>query len=312
MRMMLRACCERKSRKKTVSGNRAFILLEVLIGLSLIAMLLSFAVPIVQQQLSLHQKQLQYAQGQAFVAGFKDNIQAQWQKLRWQGCHQWDTGYIEIGQGKASAPDRIKNKSLPLQSDWLSAYEMGQCAASLQLAGEETVWLTNCSLDVGQAVLFAGCSDAAMGTVQSIYQNNVILAFPETLQNNENKWPSGSVISLEPFVWYLARGKNGQTAFWRTPIISGNSLELWSGVGYLAVYPMVDHDSDGRVDELSTVYGHYPVATVKGVWVEIIVTLEGCLSQSQGEQTYMTLRQQIWTYDPQCAFPMDFMVAFDE
>ena len=113
---------------------------------------------------------------------------------------------------------------------------------------------------------------------------------------------SGIIESQDEFYWYISEGKGGQNAFWRTPRESGNSLELWSGIERLSVFPLLDDNLDGRVDALDTGYGQFSLAKVRGLWVEYQYRLHDCKSErdTQLAQDYRSMRGETWRYFSPC------------
>ena len=113
---------------------------------------------------------------------------------------------------------------------------------------------------------------------------------------------SGILESQDGFYWYLSPGKNGGTAFWRTPEESGNSLELLNGIERLAIFPLLDENNDGSVDTLVTNYGDFSLKALRGLWIEYQYVLDDCQSERgvQLEQSYLSMRSETWSYTSPC------------
>ncbi len=291
------------------SSQHGWMLLEVVIGTFILMMILSYITPILMQS-KRHADVIQHRlQGLSWSEGFKDNLKAQWQTLVWNGCYGQTVSTIELGNSSSSnVPDRIKNKSLEKSSDWLKGKASDQCGTTQTVQGEEVEFYSSCKWKVNQSVVFSQCLAESYGWISKVSGSNITAQFNSITPNAEGNWPSGLLFRTEPYVWYVSKGKNSHMALWRTPLDSGNSLELWSGLKKIAIYPMLDSDLDGVLDELSTEYGEYPVAQLRAFWVEALVTHENCQDSQSLMHDYKNFRGETWHYNSRCDSIIDFII----
>ena len=289
-----------------------WVMAELMLAIAIVMLLSASLLPILLQTQQSQQQQMTYLQSQTWVASFKDHLTAQWQRLVWQGCSLASNQMLSFGNMQRIKPTRITSKKVVAASDWLQATDLGYCRTS-QTLSPTISFNSRCQWREGQAVRFSQCQNQYMGTVISSNkdQQTIELALPSSLTFPlaDTAEKTGILLSEEPYIWYLATGKSGQAAFWRTPMLSGNSLELWNGVQQIALYPLLDTDQDGKLDQLSTQYGDYSIAAVKAIWVEVMVSLDGCQSPTDVEPyEYLTFRGDVWPYFPPCHYISDFLV----
>jgi hypothetical protein len=300
--------------QKMKSQQQGWMLFEVMVATIIMMLLLSLIVPILSQAKQHHSIVQQRFQAQAWIEGFKDNLVAQWGKMFWKGCGNWPGHTITISPyDSVNLPQRIKNKSLQAHSDWIQGRLLGECLSLHTLNELEFEFSSECNWKVNQKIAFSHCHVPHYGWVESIKGKKVGVHLNSPSNALDIEYPlSGMILSNKPFVWYLAKGKSSQTSLWRTPLDSGNSLELWSGIKYLAVYPMLDTNMDGILDELSTEYGSFSVDSIRAFWVESLVTYENCKPDKNNPvQTYKTFRGDTWVYDSRCTFLTDFIVPMN-
>lgn len=303
-----------KKRLRMKSKKRGWMLFEVMIATIMMMVLFSLIVPILTQAKQHNSIVQQRFQAQAWIEGFKDNLAAQWEKLFWRGCGNWPSNTITISPSNASnVPQRIKNKSLQAHSDWVQGRLLGECLSLETISGQEFEFSSACNWKVNQQIMFSHCRASYTGWVESVKGERVGIHLNAPVNVLDTEYPlSGLILSNKPFVWYLAKGKSAQTSLWRTPLDIGNSLELWSGIKHLAVYPMLDINMDGILDELTTEYGEYSVESIQAVWVESLVAYENCTpNQNNSLQPYKNFRGDIWYYDSRCEFLADFIVPLN-
>ncbi|MFT2109690.1 type II secretion system protein [Marinomonas sp. 2405UD68-3] len=295
---------------KIRSSQSGWVLFEVVISTAIIMILLSYTVPILIQSKDHSTVVQQRLLSLSWSEGFKDNVMAQWQSIVRNGCYSGAESIIEIGQFNSSQiPSRIKNKTLEKGSDWLKGGISGQCGSTQTINGNEFEFDSSCQWKTNQTVLFSHCEAEYQGWVSQVSGARITVQFNAIQPNSLGVWPSGALFRFEPYVWYVSKGKNGHAAFWRTPLRSGNSLELWSGVKKIAIYPMLDNDSDGVLDELSTEYGEYDRSKLNALWVEALVTFEDCTNApSFPTSQYTTFRGDTWSYQSRCDSIIDFIV----
>lgn len=296
---------------KRNSSQTGWVLLEVMISTLIIMLLLTFMVPILHQAKQHNEIVQQRFQAQSWIEGFKDNLKAQWEKLAWFGCNSLSDITIEIGHSDAAnLPSRVRNKAIQGKSDWMKASLLGECLDFHTIDKNTFTFSSDCKWKAKQEIVFSHCLAPRTGWVDSVSGAMVSIQLNETVDAAQTSMSSsGLLLSKQEFVWYLAQGKGEHMSFWRAPLASGNALELWSGIKQIAIYPLLDLDFDGRLDELSTEYGKYTASSLKAIWVESLVVYENCKTKTNDPLIkYKNFRGDTWIYNGRCEFVADFIV----
>ncbi|TBR42832.1 type II secretion system protein [Marinomonas agarivorans] len=304
-----------------IHPQRGYLLIELLVSLAIGVIILQLVLPVLTQGRQQAQRHLQQMDRVALKAAIVDHFQAQLAPIFWRACRTilptdeedalpFSIPHLHIGQASSTnLPNKLATKILLPQTDWLLATAINDCRYSA-LISEIPVGLPyTCSWRRGDKVMFDNCHHQIEGEVINTDKYHTRLWF----QSAGLLGQSGVISQQEKYVWYLAQGKAEQFsgAFWRMPQEKGNALELWAGVEKLAFYPLLDRNTDGRIDTISVNYGGFPLQQVKGLWLEIIandVNCEPIATKSQLNE-YATYRGAIWQYDPVCAVPMQFVVG---
>lgn len=280
--------------------QRGSLLLELMVACAVLAIMLPLLIPSLWQLKTRHNLALTYLDQAAFRSALTAQFKAHWARLLPAGC-SIDTGLrLTIGSS-SNVPARLSQRSMSNQSDWLEAIDYGACRISLDAIQDPIETTNSCDLSVGDRVRVTTC-EASM-QVQVTQSTNQKLKFNlPTSTGSSVLNQTGILESQAGFYWYAGEGKIGQQALWRTPKISGNSLELWSGLKALAILPLMDEDADGLVDSIETRYGEYSLSKVRAVWVEYLYELDNCKASSQltQPQYYQTMRGDQWEYFSPC------------
>ena len=264
---------------------------------ALLAIILPLLVSPLWQLQKRHAIALTYLDQAEFHTALTAQFQAHWARLLPAGCYL-ETG-LSLTIGSADArPVRLSQRSLAAQSDWLEAMDYGACRLSLDTITTPLEKANHCDLSVGDWVRLASCRASQQSQV---FQASEQL-FSVHVLDSDLLGDSGILESQQAFYWYAGAGKNGQQALWRTPQVSGNSLELWTGLIALTVSPLLDENQDGFVDTIDARYGTYSLAKVRALWVEYMYELTSCKATSQRPitQSYETLRGEYWEYLAPC------------
>lgn len=293
---------------KQPNKTAAYLLFELAISLMVLMVLMQFLLPLLataRQQTSIKINMLDQLELKAAVM---DHFQAQLSPIFRKACANGVNINIEIGPAEGVLPERINSKTLLAQSDWLLASQNGLCSTPLVMSSLTPSLALTCDWDAGDEVIFSSCDASAVGVVNEVSSSSTSLRF----SGGELIGLSGVLLSQHPYIWYLAKGKS-DNAFWRTPALSGNSLELWDGINYMSIYPLLDLDANGTLDNLTKEYGTYPLAQIKGLWFEMIVKQSACemdiSSSPQGVLTQYTNHRGLdWFYQQGCEFPLSFVV----
>jgi hypothetical protein len=287
------------------------LLIELLVVCALIALFLPLVVTALVRMQERHLLAQTYQDQQTIKAAIDAHFQAQWARLVPASCLVSDDLFLTIESGM-SPPLRLATRIVDKESDWLRGVDYGLCRGSVSVADNPFETRLSCHWKVGDNVRFSSCESYHQGQVLSVsaQKSSIQLAGDTFTEGNfaEGKvtesaiGQSGIIESQDGFYWYVSEGKEGRNAFWRTPLESGNSLELWNGVERLSVFPLLDDDQDGMVDALDTRYGHFALSHLRGLWVEYQYRLNDCKSErnTQLEQEYLSMRGDVWRYSSPC------------
>ncbi|EAQ65415.1 hypothetical protein MED121_22127 [Marinomonas sp. MED121] len=288
-----------------LKNYHGYLMFELAISLTVLMVLMQFLLPLVshvRDQASTKERLLQRVR---LTNAVMDHFQSQLAPIFFKGCGKGESLTIEIGSATGTLPDRISSKDLMAQSDWLVASHNGVCSYPMSFNTLSPTLAYVCDWDEGERVTFSSCYGEASGVINEVNTKDTLLHFSDGALLGE----SGILLSEQGFIWYVAQGMDA-AAFWRTPSESGNSLELWSGISKLAVYPLLDTDQSGRLDQLKSDYGLYPLNQIKGVWLELMVIQANCdVNTSNNEAIYTSHRGEVWRYNPSCEFPLSFIVS---
>ncbi|MCV2403275.1 type II secretion system GspH family protein [Marinomonas sp. C2222] len=284
-------------------GNqRGSLLLEMMVACLLISIILPtlvVALSSFQERQALAQR---YQDHQNRRAAINAHFHAQWSRLIPAHCFEDSSLTLTIQSGH-NLPSRLSNRSVKSHSDWLLGSDYGACRTSLTVNSNPFTTSMDCYWKAGDEVTFSSCGVSVKGQLLSVSSSGTSIE----LENDTALGHSGIVESEDAFYWYLREGKDGSTAFWRTPAFSGNSLELMNGIERLALFPLLDTSNDGFVDSLSTHYRDFALQQVRGIWVEYLYRLTDC-QEGQGAfsrqesitQEYTSMRGEVWLYKSQC------------
>ncbi len=280
----------------TASRVRGFLMVEVLVGLALIAVVFGTLIPLTRILSDSGKTQESLLANMALQRGVEDQFYAQWQRLGRFGCSD-DGRTIEIGSS-FNRPKGIAESSFEHQSDWLRGADVGSCAAYGQLEGDKlSVRLPCDGISIGQRLQVSACSGSQQATVLAQADG----AFVASIKGNQQGLNNTVLVgTLSDFYWYLAKGKLEQNALWRKPERGGNGIELFPNLHAMRIYPILDRDQDGRSDEIVTRYGIYPVSEMMGLLIEYLIQLPECQMKPSSEQTHRTLRGDTWRFDESC------------
>ena len=287
----------------SASTFAGYLMFELAVSMLVLMVLMQLLLPVlasVRQQANTKGRLLSRIELEAAVM---DHFQSQLAPMFWRGCGNASGLTFTIGAAKQTLPERIDNKAVIAQSDWLSAAHLGVCAYPIQVTSlSETIPYT---CEWTDEVIFSNCDISSQGVVEQVGSSRTDLTF----YDSEVLGRSGLVLSKQTFIWYLAPGKL-EDAFWHTPGESGNSLELWSGIRHMSFYPLLDSDSDGTFDTMTVEYGTYPASQLKGLWVELAVAEKVCSQEEKSiEQEFVNYRGEVWHFYPKCEFIIRFVVS---
>ncbi|OUR64027.1 hypothetical protein A9Q77_12215 [Marinomonas sp. 42_23_T18] len=282
----------------------AYLLFELAISLLVLMVLMQFLFPLLANARHQSSDKIRLLDRLELKAAVMDHFQSQLAPLFFKACGNGNSDYIEIGRAIDNLPERISHKALLEGSDWLNASQNAQCNYPLTMTSLTPTLAYSCDWDVGDIVVFSSCNISAKGLITQVKSASTDFSF----SNAALLGASGIVLSQQGFIWYLADGKSDD-AFWRTPSLSGNSLELWSGITKLSIYPLLDLDDNGALDTLVSEYGVYQVSQLKGLWLELLVKQMPCRHQDTvSMEEYLNHRGDIWLYNARCEFPVSFVV----
>lgn len=291
--------------KHYVSPNKslAYLLFELVVSLAVLMILMQLLVPVLANVRNQSLRKTQLLEQFELKAAVIDHFQSQLAPIFWQACGRGNGFVLEIGSSSIDLPDRINNKALLAQSDWLLASHIGRCNYPIEMLSLAPSIAYAC--DWSDDVIFSSCSMSDLGLVKE--QDDMRTDF--TFNNVALLGKTGFVLSKEPFIWYLAPGKV-DNAFWRTPELSGNSLELWSGIKKMSFSPLLDTNNDGAFDTVTSAYGSYQVSQLKGLLLELLVTQDTCVQyKDEPEKEFVNQRGDIWRYSARCEFILSFVVS---
>lgn len=279
------------------SAKKGSLLLELMFACAIMGIILPLLIPSIRDMTSRFKHTSLYLEQSKFRSALTAQFDAHWQRLLPASCYQDSHLALTIGK-HSSVPTRLSKKALDPASDWLGATDYGACRLSLNEITNPLNITNVCDLNVGEEVRMSTCMASSQGQVIHSSSKQQSL----TVLNDAVLGQTGLLESESPFYWYVAEGKSGQRAFWRTPQRSGNSLELWAGLVHFRVYPLLDLDNDGYVDAIDTTYKDFSLAKVKALWVEYVYELPNCQSHGQGvlAKAYNTLRGDAWQYQAPC------------
>lgn len=286
------------------SKHAAYLLFELAISMMVLMVLMQFLFPLLAnaRQQSLDKTRL--LDRLELSSALVDHFQSQLSPLFWKACGNGVGDHIEIGNADANVPERIEHKALLVGNDWLYANQNAQCSYPLKMTSLTPELPYACDWDAGDSVVFSSCRSSDKGLITQTTTTSTRFSFSNTELLDE----SGILLSQQGFVWYLAEGKSDD-AFWRTPSLSGNSLELWSGINKLSIYPLLDLDANGALDTLDHEYGVFPLSQLKGLWIELMVKQAPCRYQDEAlTDEYLNHRGDVWQYNSRCEYPLSFVV----
>ncbi|WP_394178722.1 hypothetical protein [Marinomonas posidonica] len=281
------------SRMRLMGG----ILFELLIACAVLGFSLPFMMNALRDSQDEQLKRHAYMQGQSLQSAIDAHFRSQWQRLLPAQCHQ-DSALSLTIESSANSPARLSARALVAGSDWLLARDHGLCRGSLAVNENPLMVALDCHWDVGDPVRFSSCDRSVLGQIEGISSQGAQIAFT----TDDVLGQSGVIASEDGFYWYLAEGKTGQSALWRSPEVSGNALELWNGIERLSILPLLDQDQNGFVDTLDTRYGHYALQQVRALWVEYQYRLWDChLDLTEAVPlSYLSMRGEEWQYHRPC------------
>ncbi|MFT2096996.1 hypothetical protein ACMUMQ_01450 [Marinomonas sp. 2405UD66-6] len=279
------------------SQLKGSLLLELLVVCLLISLFLPFLVAALGRLQERHFLAQIYQDQHKFKAAIDAHFNAQWARLVPSNCYDGSDMFLTIGSGSAK-PDRLSSRVVMATSDWLKGADYGSCRSALTISENPFSTTLDCHWQAGDSVTFSNCAAQFHGQVLSVTSTQTQIQ----LMDDKAIGQSGVLESQDGFYWYLSPGKNGGTAFWRTPEESGNSLELLNGIERLAIFPLLDENNDGSVDTLVKSYGDFNLKTLRGLWIEYQYALDDCQSErgAQLEQSYFSMRGETWAYTSPC------------
>ena len=284
--------------------KQGFLLLELLISLLVLMVLMQLLLPLLINARNQALNKTRLLDQEVLKSALVDHFQSQLSPIFWRGCDNASVFEFEIGPWDAVLPARISHKTLVEKSDWLTASLKAVCSYPIEMTSLTPSVAFSCDWDAGDEVIFSSCEGASVGVINEVSSNATEFSFGDDELLNQ----SGFVYSVSGFSWYLAPGKS-DLAFWRTPSLSGNSLELWDGIQIMSIYPLLDEDLNGTWDALDTRYGRYSTTQLKGLWFELLVSQGDCNQQAQSIQAdYVNQRGVTWSYHPRCEFVISFVV----
>lgn len=282
------------NQRHSIKGS---LLIELLVVCGLIALFLPFLVMAMARMQERHLLAHTYQDQHTIKAAIDAHIKAQWERLLPVGCVIDESLFLTIESG-VSPPIRLATRHIHKDSDWVKGVDYGLCRSSVTVRTNPLETAMTCHWKAGDSAIFSSCESHYKGHIFSESRSKSLIQLDSDLAIGQ----SGIIQSEEGFYWYLSEGKDGWNALWRTPEGSGNSLELWNGIERLAIFPMLDNNQDGFVDTLDTQYGRFPLAKLRGLWVEYQYRLSHCkIDRDVGFQTeYHSMRGETWHYDSPC------------
>lgn len=276
--------------------KRGFLIFELLIGLVLIAAVMSAFAPLTQALMASSSIQKNVTDNMAVSVGLESQLLAQWQRLGQFGCNE--TGRSIVIGSNFNRPSRIPQSTFETESDWLQGGDVGLCAAYGQISDDSlSVDLPCDAVSAGQRIVVNSCAFGQQSSLLGISSGRFAAAV------DGERFISKSVLvgTLSNFFWYVGEGRQNQNALWRKPVTSGNAVELFPNVQFMRIYPILDRDLDGVSDEIVVQYGAFPIAEVTGILIEYSTSLKGCDASNRSIAEYETLRGDIWFHDGICS-----------
>jgi len=279
------------------SRAQGSLLMELLVVCLLISLFLPFLVRTISRLQDRHLLAQTYQDQRTFKAAIDAHFQSQWARLIPASCTDDASLSLTIQSG-ASVPNRLSSRIVSVDSDWLKGVDYGSCRIGMTVASNPFDVTLDCHWKNGDRAVFSSCDAYSMGQVTALSGNKRTIQ----LDNANVIGLSGMLESEDGFYWYLSPGKNGGTAFWRTPEESGNSLELLNGIERLSIFPLLDSDDNGSVDTLETSYGDFSLKQIRGLWIEYQYRLDDCKSERgiELDQSYESMRGDTWHYSTPC------------
>lgn len=286
-----------------VSSLAGYLMFELAVSMLVLMVLMQLLLPIlasVRQQADTKGRLLSRVELEVAVM---DHFQSQLAPIFWRGCGNAANLTFTVGTASQILPERIDNKAVLAQSDWLRAPHLGACTYPIKITDlSETIPY---SCEWADEIVFSNCDISSQGAVEEVGSSSMDLVF----YDSEILGKSGFVLSKQTFIWYLSPGKL-EDAFWHTPEEAGNSLELWSGIRHMSFYPLLDKDSNGTFDTMTIEYGTYPISQLKGLWIELVVKEKACSqAEKKVEQEFINYRGESWRFHPKCEFVIRFVVS---
>ncbi len=276
--------------------QRGSLLIELLLVVLLLSLFFPFLVSALSSLQERHLLAQTYQEQQVFKAAIDAHFQSQWARLLPANCAEDSTLSLTIESG-ANKPDRLSSRTVLTESDWLQGKDYGSCRIGVTVTENPFVTELDCHWKSGDSASFSSCQAYVSAQVIGLSGSKSTIQ----LDDDSALGVSGMLESQDGFFWYLSPGKDGDSAFWRTPEESGNSLELFNGIERLAVFPLLDQDNNGTLDAISTAYGDYALRDIRGLWVEYQYRLSNCKAQSsQMDQAYVSMRGDTWHYATPC------------
>lgn len=282
---------------KRIRELQGSLLIELLVVCALIALFLPLLVTAFARMQERHLLAQTHQDQRAIKAAIDAHFQAQWARLVPASCRVDPALFVMIGSG-ASSPSRLSARQVDDVSDWLMGVDYGLCRGATTVRENPLSIMLDCHWKAADSVRFTSCESSVKGQVFSVSTKQSLIR----LEDDSAIGQSGVIESEDGFYWYLSEGRSGRKALWRTPDVSGTSLELWNGIERLSFFPLLDNSGNGMVDTLDTQYGAFPLTHVRGLWVEYLYRVDDCQIESSSmiEQKYHSMRGDTWRYSAPC------------
>lgn len=281
---------------------KGYVLIEILIAMVILVALAGLLVPTLQAvQTNTLERQL-VLQRIALEQAITEHLQAQLMRTGSFGCSALPHT-LEIGDAQ-QPPNALRTQTLALESDWILATDTGLCSTyGMKSADSIEAQLSCDGLSTGDPLLVSRCDGAFITPVLSLSGDRLLAAAPASLAD-------GAVLlaTQSTFYWYLAPGKNTETALWRKPLVSGRKLELQPGIRNIRFYPILDRNQDGKADAVLTQPSQVSLQELSGLLIEYRYHLSNCDAGAQ-TRSYRTLRGDRWVYDGICSAVAKQLVA---
>ncbi|TPE54558.1 prepilin-type N-terminal cleavage/methylation domain-containing protein [Maribrevibacterium harenarium] len=275
--------------------SKGFTMFEVLVALLVLAVLLTMVVAIQQHWLVSLKRDQVHVRLQNKVALVGEILDGQLGLLGGFGCASDKYGYIEVGQAD-TPPSRLSSADLKAGSRWLLGDSVGLCAAYGSVtSGVLTAPLSCLNFDVGDPVLLDTCGQQQLATVVHAYGNRVDIALPSSVTSPI------LAASFQPTYWYLAPSKSHGYALWSKSAISGNGVEVVDEIAQLNFYLLQGAPEGPLVQDVHRSTGRFDIESVKGIWVEYLITLNDCEETTSSNSSYQSFTGETWHYPPSCS-----------